>query len=218
MIHVRWNRNPSGVCFEVPGDSTLAAAVAGLAAVTQRSGIILEKVLWDRGRRGFFDALRRMKGKVISASVGDDQGTDSADITVEWSKLDGVLISAEQAQTMTTELLILAAIAASAPGETVISDITDAPGVGREAFKLLARGLEKCGARVGDFTDGIVLKGGNELYGGIFEAGGRPDVALALAVAGMTASHSATITGCTENMYPLGEFLRIVRILSGSGG
>ncbi|MCE5251768.1 hypothetical protein LLG96_16285 [bacterium] len=215
IVTVQWAEKPGEVRVEIPGDSTLAAAVAGLAAVLQRSSVIIEKVVWDTGRRGFFDTLRRMKARVIPDSEKNGRLLDIADIRVDWSRLDGVHVTPEQAQTMTDELLILASVATAAPGETVISDITDAPGVGREAFKLLARGLEKCGIRVGDFTEGIVLRGGGELQGGVLDSGGKPDVALALAVAGMTASSAVTIDGSGSDDYPVSEFLRLVRELSG---
>ena len=208
-----WTEKPA-VSFEIPGDVTLAAAVAGCAVVTQRSDVTLEGVLWDRERRGFFEALRRMKAQIEPGSGKSGQIFDTADIQVRWSKIDGVHFLPGQAHTMAHELLVLAAVAASAPDETVVSDIPDVPVAGREAFKLLARGLEKLGVQVGDYTEGIVLRGGTELQGDELDSGGRPDVACALAVARMSASGISTIRGCNSDAYPVGEFLDLIQALS----
>lgn len=211
---IRWVGSSAGR-FDIPGDTTIAAAVAGCAAVLQRSDVTIQNVVWDGGRRGFFDTLRRMKARISYDCERNGQIFDTADVRIGWSILEGVHIMSEQAETMATELLVLAAVAASAAGETVISDLAEPPGVGREAFKLVARALEKCGVHIGDFTEGIVLRGGAELIGSEVDSGGRPDVACALAVAGMAAAGETTVAGCENDVYPVGDFLNVIRQLAG---
>ena len=201
--------------FEIPGDTTVASAVAGCAAAIQRSDVTIEGVFWNSGRRGFFDALRRMKATIANDTTRKGKPFDYADIHVGWSAMDGVHITPEQAETMRSELLLLAAAAASARGKTVISDTVEPPGAGREAFKLVAHGLEKYGVHIGDFTEGIVLSGGNEFKGCELNSGGRPDVACALAVVGLTAAGETIIHGSSGDLYPVGDVLRLVGELSG---
>jgi len=208
-----WTGKPSDH-IEIPGDMTLAAALAGCAVVTQRSDITIQGVVWDRERNGFFDSLRRMKAEIEIVTAKGRRLFDTADIQVRWSRIKGVHFSPGNAHTMGNELLILAAVAASAGGKTVIVDIPEVPVAGREAFKLLARGLEKLGVKVGDYTDGIVLRGRKELKGGELDSGGRPDVACALAVAGFNAAGTTTIAGCDQNIYPVREFLSLIETLS----
>ena len=45
----------------LPGDTLVAGALALTAALVQKSGLKLRNVLWEQGRRGFFESLRRMK-------------------------------------------------------------------------------------------------------------------------------------------------------------
>ncbi len=208
-----WTGKPSDH-IEIPGDMTLAAALAGCAVITQRSDITIQGVFWDRERNGFFDSLRRMKADIETVTTKDRRLFDTADIQVKWGGIKGVHFSPGHAHTMGNELLILAAVAASAGGKTVIVDIPVVPVAGREAFKLLARGLEKLGVNVGDYTDGIVLRGRKELKGGELDSGSRPDVACALAVAGFNAAGTSTITGCDGNTYPVREFLSLIEQLS----
>ncbi len=212
---IGWGEPPVGR-FEIPGDTTVAAAVAGCAAVVQRSDVTILNVMWDGGRRGFFDTLRRMKARISYDCEQNGHFFDTADIRIGWSVLEGVHVTPDQAETMATELLVLAVVAASASGETVISDLAEPPGVGREAFKLVARALVKCGVHIGDFTEGIVLRGGTEFNSNEVDSGGRPDVACALVVAGMAAAGETTVLGCENDVYPVGDFLEIVRQLSDS--
>ncbi len=209
-----WNCRPQETII-IPGDTSIAAAVAGAAAVLQKSDIIIEGILWEQGRRGFFDALRRMKGKVTANHVSENSSFDAADIHVSWSKLEGIHLTAAHARTMISELLILCSIAAQAGGETVISDASDMPGIGRESFSCVSRGLVMFGVQVGDYADGIVIKGGNELHGDLVDACGRPDAALALSIAGLNAAKTTTVFGYDDINYPVSLFLRIVRTLSG---
>ena len=134
-------------------------------------------------------------------------------MSVRWSNLEGIHLTAGQANTMTTELMILGAVASSAHGETVISDVTDCPGVGRDAFARLARGLEMLGTRVGNYADGIVLEGGQEMHGDLVDSGGKSDVAIALALAGLNTSGTTTVLGFDDDSYPLDAFRLIVRKL-----
>jgi len=195
---------------DIPGDTLLAAAVAGTAAVIQKSDVTVENVLWEKGRRGFFDALRRMKAN-ISYVQGQRNGSfDSAHIRVRWKRLEGIHVTPVQAALMVGELLLLPATAVFAEGETVVSDVTHMPGVGRNAFTALARGLEIMGAHVGDYTDGCVVRGGRELRGKTVDSRGIPDVALGLVMAGLNSSGTTSILGCDGGVYPVGEFLGLL--------
>ncbi|MFC1692799.1 hypothetical protein ACFL1R_04785 [Candidatus Latescibacterota bacterium] len=198
----------------IPGDTTIAAALAGASSVVQKSDIVLENVLWEQGRRGFFEALRRMKGSVDVESIHKGDFFESADLRVRWNKLEGIELSPAQAQSMITELLILGAVAASAHGETVVNDVKNEPGLGRDVFALLSRGLEMLGCHVGDYADGLVLTGGNELLGDLVDSGGRPGLALALTVAGISAAGTTTVFGIDRDIYPVNVFMNICDELS----
>ena len=105
-------------------------------------------------------------------------------------------------------------IPAFAAGETVVSDITDGLGPGRDVFSALAHGLEMLGAHVGDYADGIVIKGGQELRGNLVDSCLSPGIALALAVAGLNSSGTTTVFGFEEDAFPVNEFMRIIKELS----
>ena len=179
----------------------------------QKSDVTIEGVIWEQGRRGFFDVLRRMKVPVEWESNGEGYSFDAADIRVRWGKSEGIHLTSDQSHTMSSELLVLGSVATSASGKTVISDDCKSPGFSRDSFTLFARGLEKLGAHTGDFSEGIIIHGDKELRGDVIDSGGKSEVALALAVAALNASGTTTISGFEGTDYPVGEFMQIVKNL-----
>lgn len=203
---VVWGDDDRAVTVAIPGDTILASAIAASAVQAPRSDVIIEGVLWEQSRRGFFDVLKRMKVPVDADVKRSRMGFDSAVVNVKWGLIEGIHLTSEQALSCRSELLILGALAATAQGETVITDPVNAPGRGRDAFGRLSVNLEMMGAHVGDFTDGFAVRGGPELAGDLVDAAGIPDLALALVVAGMSAGGVTALFGYNRDSYPLEPF------------
>ncbi len=202
--------------IDIPGDSTLAAALTFAASILPKSKLKIKSVAWGQARRGFFDTVKRMKGALESEPIRRKQAFESADIIVEWSPLESVHVNAEQARSQIHELLILGAVGICAAGETVISDTGDhSPGAGRDRFNALARGIETLGGHVGDYADGIVVKGGGEIRGNLIDSCGLPDLALAFYVLGLYAAGTSTVFGFEEHNYPVYEFKALLDSVSG---
>jgi 3-phosphoshikimate 1-carboxyvinyltransferase len=203
-----------GGVIDIPGDTTLAAAVCAAASLLERSNVTIEGVAWSKGKRGFFEALKRMKANIEWMPDNGRRVFASARIHVKWSKREGIHLSADQSRSMVSELLILGAVASYATGKTVIGDPPGFPGQGRDVYSLFARGLETFGAHAGDFADGIALHGMQELKGNAVDASGNSGVALALATAALKAAGTTIISGAEKDIYPLDEFLRLIRSLA----
>ena len=206
---------PSPGRVEVPGDTVIAAAVTAAALMLPKSRVTIERVLWEQGRRGFWDAARRMKGQIETKSRAGG-AFESADLIVRHSELTGIQLSAAQSLAMRPELLLLGSLATAANGESVVTDTTDTPGMGRERFALLARALELLGCRVGNYTSGIVLEGGQILRGAHIDCGSDPAVALALHVAALNAAGETIIDGIDSDVWPTGVFRTILKHSAGA--
>ncbi len=214
---VRLEPAAGAVPLRMPGDTALAAALAVAASVIGGSDLLIRGVLYEPGRRGFFDCLRRMKGAVAVKRV-EDARFEAADLRVAWAPLTGIHCTVEQARTLRGELPLLAAAAAFAGGETVIPDALPGIGCGRAALSLLARGLEAMGARAGDYAEGIVVRGGLELRGAEVDAAGHGGLALAFVAAGWNAGGATTIVGAEADVWPVAPLLAMVETaVSGDG-
>ncbi len=205
----------SGGTLDIPGDTTLAAAVCASAAILERSDVTIGDVLWPQGRRGFFEALKRMKAAIEWTPLTGKRTFPAARIRIKWSRCEGIHLTAEQARTMMPELLLLGAVGAFASGKTVTGDPPDVPGFGRDVYRQFTRGLELFGAHSGDYADGIAVQGKPELRGNRADAAGNADVALALTAAALNTAVAAVIDNADTDMYPLDAFLRIIDTLSG---
>ncbi len=211
---VRLLRSGMPTVVHVPGDTMFAAALCGCAATIQKSDMTVRGVMIEQGRRGFVDVLRRM-GAGITVRKTSAPTFETGDISIRWSVLSGVHVTAEQARTCVGELPVLSSVAAFAGGESVIADTDDGFGCGRETFAALARGLELLGAYIGDYADGIAVRGGTELIGDLVDAGDRYDLALAYAVAGSNAGGETTVFGFDVDDYPVGPFRALLREATG---
>lgn len=213
LVESRFEWDCADCEIRIPGDTSLAAALAGAGAVLARSDITIRNVLCEQGRKGFFEALRRMRG-TIEMTPTRGYSFDAADFQVRGSSLEGIHLTPPQARTMRSELMILGAVAASAKGKTILGGPDSGPNLERATFRALKSGLETLGAHIGDYRDGIVVKGPREMSGAEVDSDGVPGVALALAVAGLTAAGSTDILGFTPDEYPIREFLAITSALS----
>ena len=107
----------------------------------------------------------------------------------------------------------MAVLATQAMGEIVIRDIE---GLRQGPFDYVAhlfeslRGLE---ARVGEFPEGIVVKGGFVIHGGRLDAKGDPSLVMAFAVAGLLAEGEVVIEGteCLEAVWP--DFFKTLHLI-----
>lgn len=209
----RFEGNCGDCEIRIPGDTALASAIAGAAAVIARSDITLRDVLWEPGRKGFFEALRRMRGN-IEWNPKRGFSFEASDLRIKGSSLEGIRITPALAQVMRFELPVLGAVAISARGETVLRDPEHSPGIGRERYRILKAGLETLGAHVGDYREGLVVKGPRELKGARVRSDGVPGIALALTLAAMTASGTTEIADYEPDQYPVREFLEMIDFLA----
>ena len=88
------------------------------------------------------------------------------------------------------QIALLAVLTTQAKGTTVIRDIEDVPHV-----EHLCAALRSLDARIGQFPEGLVIKGGFPLQGGQLDGKGDPGLTMAFAVAGLLAEEELTIQG-----------------------
>ncbi len=105
--------------IDIPGDIAIGAAVAAAASAIPESDVRLTSVLWEQGRRGFFEALRRMKADV-SWNPARGCSFEAADIVVRWSSREGVHLAEAHTENIGPEILLLGPLAAISRGETVL--------------------------------------------------------------------------------------------------
>ena len=105
---------------KVPGDPSSAAFLVAAALVVPGSDIIIENVMMNDTRSGLFEVLNEMGAFLRADNYRRSGGETIADLHVKHSKLRGVTVMSDRVPSMVDEYPILAVVAATARGTTVM--------------------------------------------------------------------------------------------------
>ncbi len=191
---------------EVPGQLALAYPLMGAALCRKRSELTIRRVAIRPGQRAFLDLLRQIGAQIAA----EDRGQNECDLHVSASPLKATRVAGGRAAKVVDQIALLAVLTTQATGTTVIRDVEGVPHV-----EHLCAALRSLGARIGQFPEGLVVKGGFPLQGGQLDGKGDPGLTMAFAVAGLLAEGELTIQGseCLTPVWP--DFFKIVQSIRG---
>jgi 3-phosphoshikimate 1-carboxyvinyltransferase len=194
---------------EVPGQLALAYPLMGAALCRKRSELTIKRVAIRPGQRAFLDLLRQI-GAQIAAENREEATRFECDLHVCASQLKATRVAGARAAKVADQIALLAVLATQTMGTTVIRDVEGVPHV-----EHLCAALRSLGARIGQFPEGLVVKGGFPLQGGQLDGKGDPGLTMAFAVAGLLAEGELTIQGseCLTSVWP--DFFKTVQSIRG---
>ena len=181
--------------FDVPGDISSAVFPLAAAALIPDSEIILRHVGLNPTRKGFLDCLEEMGADV--RVVGHNlQGAEPAgDIRLVFNgPLKGIDVPESRVPDMIDELPLLMALAATASGTTRIRGAAELRVKESDRLSVMATGLQKLGAKLKEYPDGIEIAGG-KINGARVESAGDHRCAMSFAVLGLVATTPVQIEG-----------------------
>jgi 3-phosphoshikimate 1-carboxyvinyltransferase len=189
----------------VPGDPSSAAYFMALAALFPGRTIHLPGVCTNPTRTGFLDVIQRM-GVLVSVDEIDDAGGEPiATIHVTGTDaLHGVTVGAAEMPSMIDEVPMLACLAASADGETVISGAAELRVKESDRIATVVRNLQAIGADAEERPDGMIVVGNRSPLKGTIETHGDHRLAMAFGVLGAVPGNSIEIRtpDCVGVSYP----------------
>jgi 3-phosphoshikimate 1-carboxyvinyltransferase len=150
----------------VPGDPSSAAFLAAAALIVPGSDILIEGVLVNETRIGFYVTVQDMGGDVTFLNRRQDGGEDIADIRVRASELHGVVVPAERAPSMIDEYPVLAAIAGYARGDTRMDGLAELKVKESDRLAATAGGLLANGVAARVEGDSLIVSGTAKVPGG----------------------------------------------------
>jgi 3-phosphoshikimate 1-carboxyvinyltransferase len=152
--------------FAVPADPSSAAFLAAAAALVPGSDIVIEGVLVNPTRVGFYEVLREMGGDVTFIDAREQGGEPVADIRVRYAPLKGVTVAAHRAPSMIDEYPILAVVAAFADGETRMDGLAELKVKESDRLTATVAGLTANGVIARAEGDTLTVRGSREVRGG----------------------------------------------------
>ncbi|WP_114967208.1 3-phosphoshikimate 1-carboxyvinyltransferase [Alkalilacustris brevis] len=143
----------------VPRDPSSAAFPVCAALMIEGSEITVPGVSQNPTRNGLFATLVEMGAEIAFDNPREEGGEPVADLRVAHGPLKGVEVPPERAASMIDEYPVLAALAATAEGATVMRGVRELRVKESDRIAAMARGLEACGIRIEETEDSLTVHG-----------------------------------------------------------
>src|SRR6185436_11019156 len=130
------------------------------------SEIVIEGVLANPTRTGFYVTLKEMGADIAFRNEREDGGEPVADVVVRHSPLRGVRVPPERAPSMIDEYPVLACLAAYAEGETRMEGLAELKVKESNRLAATAAGLAANGVAAKVDGDTLIVAGAERVRGG----------------------------------------------------
>jgi 3-phosphoshikimate 1-carboxyvinyltransferase len=165
-ITVKGDAELQGRDILVPGDPSSAAFLAAAALIVPGSDVMIEGVLVNPTRTGFYTTLQEMGGDVTFLNERVEGGEPIADLRARSSRLKGVRVPPERAPSMIDEYPVLAAVAAFAEGATRMDGLAELKVKESDRLSATADGLLANGVVARIDGDTLIVDGKGTIPGG----------------------------------------------------
>jgi 3-phosphoshikimate 1-carboxyvinyltransferase len=151
----------------VPRDPSSAAFPAVAALMVPGSEVTIPGVSRNPTRDGLYVTLLEMGADLTFENPRDEGGEPVADLRLRHTgRLKGIETPAHRAASMIDEFPILAALAATAEGVTVMRGVKELRVKESDRIDAMARGLRACGVQVEETDDTMTVHGMAQVPGG----------------------------------------------------
>lgn len=200
-----------GVPITIPGDFSAAAFFMVGASIVPGSDLTIRNVGINPTRTGLLDIMRAMGADICILNQREEAGEPVGDLRVKAAPLKGITIGPELIPKTIDEFPILCVAAAVADGDTTISGAEELRVKESDRIATMSAELAAMGASIQEQSDGMTIRGlGRPGVNGRLNASGKAQshgdhrVAMSLAIGGLTAEASMTITdtGCIDTSFP----------------
>jgi 3-phosphoshikimate 1-carboxyvinyltransferase len=195
---------PYPLSLRVPGDPSSAAFWWVAAAIHPDAEITTTGVCLNPSRTGALDVLQAMGAQITITNQVQEGQEPVGDVTVRGGGLKATTIDGDLIPRLIDEIPVLAVAAAHAEGTTLVRDAAELRAKESDRIATVAAEMTKLGAAVTATSDGLVIEGGRALHGAAVESYGDHRLAMALAVASLTAEGATTVAdpGSASVSYP----------------
>ncbi len=206
----------TGCTVKVPGDISSAAFMLAAAAVCPNSRVTVRNVGLNPTRAGIIEVLQAMGADITIEKTG--RGAEPVgDITIKYRPLKATrMIKGAMIPRLIDEIPVIAVLAATAEGRTVIKDAGELRIKESDRISLMVKALRAFGVAVEELEDGMEITGQKlplRPVCGELDTAGDHRLAMSFAVAGL-ASAGRTSFGndtCVAVSYP--DFARQLKAL-----
>ena len=195
----------------IPGDPSSAAFFATAAAMIPNSDLTIKNISANPTRVGFFHSLEKMGGGVIWKNLHHECGELVGDVQIYYQPLHGITISKDQVPSLIDELPIIAVLASTADGPTIVEGAEELRVKETDRIHAICKNLSAMGVEVIEKKDGFIINTPNILQSASIESFGDHRIAMAFTIAGLNAGIYNQIDDmdCVNISFP--EFLETLK-------
>lgn len=198
-----------GQKVSVPGDISSAAYFICAALMVPGSEVLIRNVGINPTRDGILRVVRDMGADIEYQNIREQAGEKTADLLVRYTKdLHGTVIEGDLIPTLIDEIPVIAVLAATADGETVIRDAKELRVKESDRLTIMVDSLSAMGCDIEGTPDGMIIRGGRPMRGAQIDSHLDHRIAMSFAVASLVAEGTTAIQNaeCVNISYP--EFYR----------
>jgi 3-phosphoshikimate 1-carboxyvinyltransferase len=193
-VSVDGGQKGEGQDLSVPGDFSSAAFWMAAAASLPGSRVTIDGVGLNPTRTALLGVLERCGAHVEVQATGARAGEPTGRITVTGDRTGSIDIAPDEVPGLIDELPAIAALAAQS-GEVRVRGAAELRVKESDRIAGLVAGFRALGIDADEIADGYVIRGNGAPKGGVADAQGDHRMAMAFAVAALSAERPSRIDG-----------------------
>ena len=169
------------------------------------SEVLLKNVGINPTRDGILRVVKAMGAKIEYTNIREQAGEKTADLLVHYTgALHGTVVEGDVIPTLIDEIPVIAVLAATAEGETVIRNAEELRVKESDRLAIMVESLSAMGVNVTGTDDGMIIRGGKPLQGAVIDSHLDHRIAMSFSVASLVAQGTTTIKNaeCVNISYP----------------
>ncbi len=194
----------------VPSDLSSAAFFLVAALIVPGSDLTLRGVGLNPTRSMLLDFLLSAGAKIRIVNMDQSNGEPAGDLQVTHGPIRGGVIEGEMAAALIDEIPVLAVLGAVSQEGLVIRDAAELRVKETDRIATVVGNLRLMGVEVSETPDGMVIQGRQRFRGARVDSFGDHRIAMAFAIAALTADGPTTIDNAEAASVSFPEFYELL--------
>ena len=214
-VSITGGKQLTGRELTIPGDLSSAAFFLVAATMAKQARILITGVGLNPTRSALLDFLVGNGANIKIQDIRSDGGEIAGDLLVQNSKFKGGFVDRDLAAALIDELPVLAVLGATSENGFTVRDAAELRVKETDRIATVAENMRRMGIEISTFEDGFHVPGKQQFKGAEVESFGDHRIAMAFAVAALSATGETTVKEAEAASVSFREFYDILNHLRG---
>jgi 3-phosphoshikimate 1-carboxyvinyltransferase len=198
----------------VPSDLSSSAFFLVAALIVPGSELVLRGVGLNPTRSTLLDFLISMGARIRIVNIEHANGEPVGDLQVTYGPIRGGAIEGEVAAALIDEIPVLAVLGATSEKGLVVRDAAELRVKETDRIATIVENMKRMGIAAHETPDGMSIPGGQHFRGARVDSFGDHRIAMAFAIAALTADSETTIENSEAASVSFPEFYELLETVS----